>query len=55
MEFTYGYAITYWKAQGSEWDRVLVLEEKFPYDKETHARAMYTAVTRASQKLVWIR
>lgn len=55
MDFTYGYAITYWKAQGSEWDKVVVLEEKFPYDKETHARAMYTAVTRASEKLVWVR
>ena len=55
MEFTYGYAITYWKAQGSEWDKVVVLEESFPYDKETHARAMYTAVTRASEKLVWVR
>ena len=55
MEFTYGYAITYWKAQGSEWDKVVVLEESFPYDAETHARAMYTAITRASNKLVWIR
>lgn len=54
-EFTYAYAITIWKAQGSEWDKVVVLEENFPYDKETHARAMYTAATRASQKLVWIR
>lgn len=55
MEFTYGYAITYWKAQGSEWDNVVVLEEGFPYDTETHARAMYTAITRASNKLVWVR
>ena len=55
MEFTYGYAITYWKAQGSEWDNVVVLEEGFPYDAETHARAMYTAITRASNKLVWVR
>ena len=54
-EFTYAYAITIWKAQGSEWDKVVVLEENFPYDKETHARAMYTAATRASQKLVWVR
>ena len=54
-EFAYAYAITIWKAQGSEWDKVVVLEEKFPYDKETHARAMYTAATRASQKLVWVR
>ena len=55
MEFTYAYAITYWKAQGSEWDRVIVMEEGFPYDRETHARAMYTAITRASQKVIWIR
>ena len=55
MEFTYAYAITYWKAQGSEWDKVIVMEEGFPYDRETHAKAMYTAITRASQKVIWIR
>lgn len=54
-EFAYGYAITYWKAQGSEWDKVLVLEETFPFDKETHNRAMYTAITRASDKVIWIK
>ena len=54
-EFTYAYAITIWKAQGSEWNNVVVLEESFPFDKETHARAMYTAATRASKKLVWVR
>lgn len=55
MEFTYGYCITCHKAQGSEWDRVLVLEEKFPFDKVEHARWLYTAATRASQKLVIVR
>jgi len=54
-EFTYAYAITIWKAQGSEWNNVVVLEENFPYDKDTHRRAMYTAATRASKRLVWIR
>lgn len=54
-EFAYGYAITTHKAQGSEWDKVLVLEEKFPFDKEEHARWLYTAVTRASDKLVLLR
>lgn len=54
-EFAYAYAITIWKAQGSEWNNVVVLEESFPFDKETHARAMYTAATRASQKLVWVK
>ena len=55
LEFTYGYAITCHKAQGSEWDKVLVLEEKFPFDKTEHARWLYTACTRASDKLVLVR
>ena len=55
IEFTYGYCITCWKAQGSEWDKVLVLEESFPFDKKTHAKFLYTAATRASKKLVLLR
>ena len=55
MEFTYGYAITVHKSQGSEWDNVCVLEESFPFDREEHARWLYTAVTRASDKLVLVR
>lgn len=54
-EFAYGYAITCHKAQGSEWDKVLVLEESFPFDRVEHARWLYTACTRASEKLVLIR
>ena len=55
MEFTYGYAITGHKSQGSEWDKVLVLEERFPFEKEEHARWLYTCVTRASERLVLVR
>ena len=54
-EFAYGYAITCHKAQGSEWDKVLVLEESFPFAKEEHARWLYTACTRAAEKLVLLR
>ena len=54
-EFTYGYAITCHKAQGSQFDKVLVIEEKFPFDKEEHARWLYTACTRAVSKLVLVR
>lgn len=54
-EFAFGYAITCHKAQGSEWDKVLVLEEKFPYKEEEHARWLYTAVTRAASRLVLVR
>lgn len=54
-EFTYAYAITCHKAQGSEWNNVVVLEESFPFDKIEHARWLYTACTRASEKLVLVR
>ena len=54
-EFTYAYAITCHKSQGSEWDKVLVIEEKFPFDRIEHARWLYTACTRASDKLVLVR
>ena len=55
MDFTYGYCITCHKAQGSQWNKVLVIEEKFPFDKEEHARWLYTACTRAIDRLVIIR
>lgn len=54
-EFTYAYAITCHKAQGSEWPKVVVLEENFPFDKKEHTRWLYTACTRSSEKLVLVR
>ena len=54
-EFTFGYAITCHKSQGSEWDKVLVIEERFPFDKKEHARWLYTACTRAASRLVLVR
>lgn len=54
-QMTYGYAITCHKAQGSQWQRVLVYEEGFPYEKEEHARWLYTTATRSSSKLVIVR
>ena len=54
-QITYGYALTVHAAQGSEWDKVLVLEESFPFDKEEHKRWLYTACTRAAKRLVIIR
>lgn len=54
-QFTFGYAMTCHKCQGSEWNKVLVLEEAFPFDKIEHARWLYTACTRASEKLVLVR
>ena len=54
-EFTFGYAITCHKSQGSEWGKVLVIEERFPFNKKEHARWLYTACTRAAEKLVLVR
>lgn len=54
-EFDYGYAITGHKSQGSQWPKVLVLEENFPFDRTEHARWLYTVCTRPEEKLVLVR
>jgi len=54
-EFAYGYAITTWKAQGSEWDNILLFEESFPWKTEDHRRYLYTGITRASEKIVVVK
>lgn len=53
--FDYGYCITTWKAQGSEYNKVLIIEENFPFDKEEHKKWLYTSITRAKEKAVIIR
>ncbi len=47
--FALAYAATVHKAQGSEWPRVLVIDE---FDSEDRARWLYTAITRASDEVV---
>ncbi len=54
-DVAYGYVITCHKSQGSQFDKVLVIEEGFPYEDEEHKRWLYTAVTRAVSKLVIIK
>lgn len=54
-EFAFAYAITGHKSQGSEWDKVLVIEERFPFDKTEHSRWLYTTCTRAAEKLVLVK
>lgn len=55
-EFDYGYAITVHRSQGSQYPKVLVLEEHLRgYDKTNHARLLYTACTRASEKLILVK
>ena len=56
LEFDYGYCITCWKAQGSEYDKVLVFEEDFPRrGTEEHLKYLYTAATRAKEKLIIVK
>lgn len=56
LTFDYGYCITCWKAQGSEYDKVLVFEEDFPRrDSVDHLKYLYTAATRAKKRLVIVR
>lgn len=55
FDFAYAYAITVHKSQGSEWNKVLVFEEWFPNVPEEHKRWLYTAITRASDKLVVVK
>ena len=54
--FNYGYAITTWKAQGSEYPYVLAydcgwLKKK---DKDEYIRYLYTAVTRAEKAIILV-
>ena len=50
--FDYCYAISAHKSQGSEWDNVMVLEQKCKMWE--HSRWAYTAATRAKKNLVWV-
>lgn len=54
LEFNYASGITGHKAQGSQWGKVLVQEENFPFDPIEHRRWVYTAITRAENKLTLV-
>lgn len=49
-EFTYGYALTVHKAQGSQWDDLVLFDESFAF-REHRSRWLYTALTRAAEKV----
>lgn len=57
-EFDYAYAITCHKSQGSQWDKVLVLDESSVFggrnddDQDIPKRWLYTAVTRAAEAVI---
>ncbi len=49
-EFDYGYALTVHKAQGSQWDDVVLFDESYAF-RENRERWLYTGVTRAAKNL----
>jgi exodeoxyribonuclease-5 len=52
IEAVWGYAITCHKAQGSQWENVIVYDDGLGRAAEDRARWLYTAITRAEQGLV---
>jgi exodeoxyribonuclease-5 len=49
--FAFGYSVTCHKAQGSQWNSVLVVDESAVF-REHRSRWLYTAITRAIQQVV---
>lgn len=53
-EFTFGYAITAHKSQGSQWDNVCLFDESNAF-REHQDRWLYTAVTRAAERITIVK
>jgi exodeoxyribonuclease-5 len=53
-EFDFGYALTVHKAQGSQWNDVVLFDESFAF-RDHRARWLYTGVTRAAERLTLVR
>lgn len=53
-EFTYGWALTCHKSQGSQWGNIIIFDESYAF-AENSAKWLYTAVTRAAEKLTLVR
>ncbi|MEX0345913.1 MAG: ATP-dependent RecD-like DNA helicase [Rhizobiaceae bacterium] len=53
-DFDYGYALTVHKAQGSQWDNVVLFDESFAF-RDMRQRWLYTAITRAAEKLTIVK
>jgi exodeoxyribonuclease-5 len=49
-EFDFGYVLTVHKAQGSQWDDVVLFDESDAF-RENRGRWLYTGVTRAAKRL----
>ena len=53
--FDYGYALSVHKSQGSQWDSVILINERNTYQTNSDYRKwLYTGITRAERKLIII-
>lgn len=54
-QFDWGYAMTVHKAQGSQWPHVVLVDDRFGHwDPKMRRQWLYTAVTRAQDKVTWL-
>jgi exodeoxyribonuclease-5 len=53
-DFDYGYALTVHKAQGSQWENIYLFDESYAF-REHRDRWLYTAITRAAEKLTIVK
>ncbi|MDX3975744.1 ATP-dependent RecD-like DNA helicase [Shinella sp.] len=53
-DFDFGYALTVHKAQGSQWNNVVLFDESYAF-RDTRERWLYTAITRAAETLTIVR
>ncbi len=55
FELDFAYAITTHKSQGSEWNTVLIADDRMKEkDALFRKRWLYTAITRAKEKVIWV-
>ena len=53
-EFDFGYVLTVHKAQGSQWEDVMLFDESFAF-REHARRWLYTGITRAARRITIVR
>lgn len=53
-EFTFGWAITCHKSQGSQWPSVIIFDESGAF-RDSRSNWLYTAVTRAAEKVTVVQ
>lgn len=54
QQFTYGYALTCHKSQGSQWDNIIIFDEARSFGEDA-IRWRYTAITRAAKQVTVVQ